>query len=79
MKGDEQCRDVKCRGFGEVYKALDKRTGTYVAIKKTKLSTNETIQSKRALLMRCCSPFIVRYYGTVRKDNELWVIVGTSE
>ncbi|KAM7454804.1 hypothetical protein BLSTO_04436 [Blastocystis sp. subtype 1] len=62
--------------FGKVFKALDKRAGVYVAVKKTTLIANEeTILSESKLLMMCNSPFIVRYCGVVRDGDELWVII----
>ena len=65
---------VRGRGFGEVYKALDKGSGMYVAVKKAKLFANEKeLLSESKLLMKCNSPFIVRYKGVVHNENELWV------
>ena len=55
---------------------MDKRAGVYVAVKKTKLIANEeTILSESKLLMKCNSPFIVRYCGVVHDRDELWVII----
>ena len=43
---------VRGRGFGEVYKALDKGSGMYVAVKKAKLFANEKeLLSESKLLM----------------------------
>ena len=65
------------RGFGEVYKAFDKGSGVYVAIKKTRLlESDEDLRSESELLMKCSSPFIVRYNGAIRDGNELWVKFG---
>ena len=62
------------RGFGEVYKALDKDSGTYVAIKEMRLTASDAkIQSESEMLMKCNSPFIVRYKGVIRNGNKLWV------
>ena len=62
------------RGFGEVYKAFDKGSGVYVAVKKTRLlESDEELQSESMLLMKCNSPFIVRYNRAIRKENEFWV------
>ena len=59
-----------------MYKAFDKGSGVYVAVKKTTLIANEeTILSESKLLMMCNSPFIVRYCGVVRDGDELWVII----
>ncbi|KAK8818134.1 hypothetical protein WA556_005955, partial [Blastocystis sp. ATCC 50177/Nand II] len=63
-------------GFGEVYKAFDKGSGVYVAVKKTRLlQSDEELRSESELLMKCSSPFIVRYNGAIRKENELWIIM----
>ncbi|KAM7458806.1 hypothetical protein BLSTO_00418 [Blastocystis sp. subtype 1] len=63
-------------GFGEVYKAFDKGSGVYVAVKKTRLQkSDEELQSESKLLMGCNSPFIVRYNGAIRNGNELWIIM----
>ena len=65
------------RGFGEVYKAFDKGSGVYVAVKKTRLlQSDEELRSESELLMKCSSPFIVRYNGAIRNGNELWVMLG---
>lgn len=62
-----------------MYKALDKRSGMYVAIKKTTLiAEEETVQSESKMLMKCNTPFIVRYNGVVRSKNELWVMIDSN-
>ena len=62
-----------------MYKAFDKRSGMYVAIKKTTLiAEEETVQSESKLLMKCNTPFIVRYNGVVRSKNELWVMIDSN-
>ena len=68
---------MRCRGFGEVYKAFDKGSGVYVAVKKTRLLESDAdLRSESELLMKCSSPFIVRYNGAIRNENELWVMLG---
>ena len=68
---------VSGRRFGEVYKALDKDTGMYVAVKKVKLPASEKeLQYESDLLMKCDSPFIVRYNRVIHEENELWVLFG---
>ena len=65
---------MRGRGFGEVYKAFDKGSGVYVAVKKTRLlQSDEELKSESELLMKCSSPFIVRYNGAIHNENELWV------
>ena len=46
----------------------------HVAIKKTQLMGSDVrFQSESELLMKCDSPFIVRYNGVVTNGRELWV------
>ena len=60
-----------------MYKAFDKGSGVYVAVKKTRLlQSDEELRSESELLMKCSSPFIVRYNGVIRDGNELWVLFG---
>ena len=62
------------RGFGAVFKALDKKSNVYVAIKKSRLISKDTsLLSESELLMKCNSPFIVRYNGVILNGDELWV------
>lgn len=62
------------RGFGTVYKAFDRSSGVYVAIKIVRSSVNEmNLLSEIEMLMKCNSPFIVRYNGMIRNETELWV------
>lgn len=57
-----------------MYKAFDKSSGVYVAIKIARLPANEMdLLSESEMLMKCYSPFIVRYNGVIRNANELWV------
>ena len=68
---------VRGRRFGEVYKALDKETRMYVAVKITRLlKSDKELQSESELLMKCNSPFIVRYNGVISDEKELWVLFG---
>ena len=58
-----------------MYKAFDKGSGVYVAVKKTRLLESDAdLRSESELLMKCSSPFIVRYNGAIRNGNELWVM-----
>ena len=68
---------MSSRGFGEVYKAFDKGSGVYVAVKITRLlKSDKELQSESELLMSCNSPFIVRYNGVISDEKELWVLLG---
>ena len=60
-----------------MYKAFDKGSGVYVAVKKTRLLLDDSvIRRESEMLTNCFSPFIVRYNGVVRNGNELWVMLG---
>lgn len=62
--------------YGCVYKALHKETGELVAIKIVP-NTGEINSLKKEILIlkECKSDFIVRYYGSYFKDNNLWLII----
>ena len=58
-----------------MYKAFDKGSGVYVAVKKTRLLLDDAvIRRESEMLTNCFSPFIVRYNGVARNGNELWVL-----
>ena len=68
---------VSGRRYGEVYKALDKETRMYVAVKKVELPASEKeLHFESDILMKCDSPFIVRYNRVIHEENELWVMFG---
>ena len=49
----------------------------YVAVKKVKLPASEKeLRFEREMLMKCDSPFIVRYNRVIHEENELWVMIG---
>ena len=57
---------------------MDKEVNMYVAVKKTKLiASEETVQSE--LLLRCNSPFTVRYNAMICDKDELWVVIVLKE
>lgn len=58
-----------------MYKALYKKANVYVAIKEARLMVKDhKVLSESELLMKCNSPFIVRYIGVTTQGNELWVM-----
>jgi serine/threonine protein kinase len=63
--------------FGAVYKARNKKTGEYVAIKIICLDEDEgvldDVRSELAVLNECTNSHIVKYIGTYFKDENLWV------
>ena len=57
-----------------MYLARDKSLNDLVAIKKVRILVgNETFENESQMLKECISRYIVRYYGMIRKPNELWV------
>jgi len=61
--------------YGSVYKALDKRDGSIVAIKIMDVDNDAVteLQKEINILRQCQSPYIVQYKGTFQKDNSIWV------
>ena len=61
--------------YGEVYSALDTRTGKMVAIKAIPLEADlSDIQKEIAILRKCRSPYVVSYYGSYgEKSRSRWV------
>lgn len=54
--------------------AFDKRSNEMVAIKRIRMfERGDSLMKESELLKSCSSRYIVRYYDTVMKDNELWV------
>jgi len=62
--------------YGSVWKAMDKRDRTIVAIKIITVE-NETSALRREvdILRKCNSPYIVKYSGAYRKDSEIWIVM----
>ena len=57
-----------------MWKALNKTSNAYVAIKQVPLIINDkVIENEWKVLSKCDSPFVVRYYDVMNSDNELWV------
>jgi len=63
--------------YGAVYKALDKRDGSMVAVKALAIDTADanTLQKEIHILQSCSSSFVVRYRGSYVKDNDLWIVM----
>jgi len=61
--------------YGSVFKGLDKRDGTTVAIKVLEVENEDTseLQKEIAILQECDSPWIVSYRGTYETDGNIWI------
>ena len=59
--------------YGVVFKALDRQSNEYVAIKKVKGIQQNAFAVESSMLEHCRSKFIVRYYSIVQKEEEYWV------
>ena len=73
-EGWESWLCVICRSYGSVFKALHKSTQRTVAIKIIPVETDlQDLMKEISILKSCRSDYIVRYYGSYYKDNDLWV------
>lgn len=62
--------------YGSVYKALHKQTKNIVAVKIVPTSGDiSSLRREITILKECRSPYIVTYYGSYFKDNNLWLIM----
>jgi len=62
--------------YGSVWKAIHKQTGGIVAIKKVEIDNDlDDIMKEIDFMKGCRSQYIVRYYGSYFKDNELWIVM----
>lgn len=62
------------RSYGSVWKAIHLKTNTVTAIKKVPVENDlDEILNEIKIMKSCRSPYIISYYGSYFKENELWV------
>lgn len=67
---------VRVRKYGEVFKARNKKTGEYVAIRKIRgLENAGIVEYNGKLLKKLDCPCIGKCYGVIPNGKELWVVI----
>lgn len=62
--------------FGSVYKAIHKQTGMPLAVKIIQDVENaDDIKNEIDILKKCKHSCVVNLYGTVRNDNDIWILM----
>lgn len=62
--------------YGSVWKAFHTKTQTATAIKKIPVENDlEEILNEIKIMKQCRSPYIISYYGSYIKENELWIVM----
>ncbi|XP_065185374.1 serine/threonine-protein kinase 4-like [Sycon ciliatum] len=62
--------------YGAVYKAMHKESGELIAIKKVPVDSDlQEIIKEISIMQQCDSPYVVRYYGSYFKDQDLWIVM----
>jgi len=63
--------------YGSVYKALDRRDNSQVAIKVLAFQGRDSLQLRKEIhiLKQCDSPYIVGYKGAFQKGQNLWIVL----
>ncbi|KAJ5074609.1 sterile20-like kinase isoform b-related [Anaeramoeba ignava] len=68
--------EIGSGAFGVVYKAILKKTGSLIAVKKVSIESDlQKIVHEIEVLKSCNFSHIVSYQGTYFKNNELWIIL----
>ena len=64
------------RSYGSVWKALHATSGKVIAIKKVAIDNDLDDMIKEINIMKeCHSQFVVSYYGSYFKDQDLWIVM----
>ena len=67
---------MRVRKYGEVFKARNRKTGAYVAIRKMRgLENAERVQCNYEILKKLDCPCIGKCYGVIPNGKELWVVI----
>ena len=61
-------------GFGDVYKAIEKKTGKIYAIKRIKINELNEEEIKKMILMNKCENSI-KYYGYFKEEKLTYLIM----
>lgn len=62
--------------YGSVWKAIHLKTNTVTAIKKVPVENDlDEILNEIKIMKSCRSPYIISYYGSYFKENELWIVM----
>ena len=73
-KGTNEEWRVRRRKYGTVFKARNRSTGAYVAIRKTQLVKNDdSVQRNVGLLRKNDCPHIAKCFGVIAEEDTLWV------
>lgn len=66
--------ELENRSYGSVFKAVHLNTNRVVAIKIIPVESNmSSLMDEIGILKECKSDFIVSYYGSYYKGNDIWV------
>ena len=67
---------MRVRKYGEVFKARNRKTGEYVAIRKMQeLENAERVQCNYEILKDLDCSCIEKCYGVIHNGKELWVVI----
>ncbi|ELR21629.1 protein serine/threonine kinase, putative [Acanthamoeba castellanii str. Neff] len=62
--------------YGSVWKALHRGSGKIIAIKKVGIDDDlEDLINEINIMKQCQSEYIVSYFGSYFKDNDLWIVM----